>query len=333
MMKMILYHNALCRIMTLMRTCILLVLTMMLMACHSAGVPRHAVVSSARYTLGHSPLVVSVVTDIHPDEVGFEAWKTRFDRTACVTQVRLDEQPMIDHQGMPDEIGILGVGVLGYEEAKVGEPYLKIGVGLLQRSRAGAYEFSQDDPLIQAIPVKITGMPEENRLIAQQQSPKVNGYAYKWTKTFHVDSHAGQLTLDYELANVGDKAFTFEHYNHQYLTMGGRSLDQDHLIELGHDIPAIPHACMHMQKHRLVIEGQPDMSSFIAVNEPLSVTQANLRITYAPTGLRVTVTGDSPAYRMVYYITPTSFTPERFYRNTIAPGATAHWQMRYTWGK
>ena len=78
------------------------------------------------FVLKNTLLDVQVLTPSHPDG-GVDA--VRFDQTARVTSLKYKGIELLDERGMPDEFGLLGIGVLGYEEGD--ETFVKIGVGQL----------------------------------------------------------------------------------------------------------------------------------------------------------------------------------------------------------
>ncbi len=288
-----------------------------------------AMVSSSmtEYQLGDARFNVQVVTEIDPTDACFEKWGQRFDRSAAVTAIHFAGHQMVNQLGLPDEFGQLGVGVIGFDDAAVGEKFIKPGVGVMVKPDTDAYRsFNRYDFVL---PLEVTVEKSADQLVVKQVSPDVRGYAYDLTKTYEVNTQTNTLSITYQLSNVGKRAFELEHYNHNFLTLDNKPFGQQYHITLGQPIQSLPHSWMHMAGNRLVIEGDPGAVGFVQVNEPFTATQADLAMMTADGKLGLELTGDMPAYRFAHFFTANSYSPERFTRVSLAPGKQVSWQARY----
>jgi hypothetical protein len=88
----------------------------------------------------------------------------RFDQTANVRSVTFHGREYLVSPGFIDEFGILGCGVLGFDEAQIGEPFIKIGIGYLQRiAEPEYYHFSTVYPIFKKFPVEIQNQTDSHR--------------------------------------------------------------------------------------------------------------------------------------------------------------------------
>ncbi|HCD32747.1 MAG TPA: hypothetical protein DER01_10105 [Phycisphaerales bacterium] len=286
-----------------------------------------SVLASPQYVLGDEGLSVCVVTQIDPSTDTFAQWGQRFDRTAVVTDITFAGHTMVNQLGLPDEFGQLGVGVLGFDDARPGESFIKPGVAVFRKPDTHAYRSSNVYEVVSLIASKVTA--GDNQLTVQQTSPIVRGYGYHMVKTYRVDVELGRLVITYELTNTGKHRFEFEHYNHNFLTLDNQPFGERYHITLGKPVASLPHSWMHMAGNRLVIEGDPGAVGFVQVNESMTAIQADLRIESASGRLGVRLTGSHPAYRFAHFFTANSYSPERFTRVQLEPQASATWQACY----
>ena len=106
----------------------------------------------------------------------------------------------------------------GYNEGKSGDPFLKIGVGILRRDGA-AYNFSTSYPIVERAHTTVTWQPDRAHFV-QTLAGNANGYGCYLEEDVIVKND--RLTLSYLLRNTGSKPFTTEQYVHDFLCFNGR---------------------------------------------------------------------------------------------------------------
>lgn len=282
----------------------------------------------AAHHLGGETFRVAITAPAPVGDDDAATWGGRYDRTAHVHSITLDGREFLVGLGLVDEFGMLGTGVLGYDTAAVGEPFLKIGVGVLERTVPHAYQNTAPYPLVRTFPVDVIADARELRIT--QQSDEIRGYAYRLEKTYRVDATTKTLTITWSLTNTGRESFSFEHYNHHFLGFDGASLGEAVRITLGYRVPSLPHAWLRQDGHTLRITGTPGVIGFMQVNQPLTPAEAAVALEHAELGMRVRIEGDFPVFRAAYYFAPSSFSSEHFFRAAVAPGESARWSSRYT---
>eukprot|EP00978_Attheya_sp_CCMP212_P011044 scaffold26962_cov48-Attheya_sp.AAC.1 len=126
-------------------------------------------------------------------------------------------------------------GVLGYDDAKAGEPFLKIGVGALLKASCEAcdannntdtyrfnspYQFSSD----QYFPWKALPSTDGNTVVMEQeafleQEESSTNVGYRLRKV--VTLKGTTLKIESTLTNLGSKPFTTPWYSHHFFTCNG----------------------------------------------------------------------------------------------------------------
>lgn len=107
----------------------------------------------------------------------------------------------------------------GYDTAKVGDTFLKIGVGILRKVEDRPYRFDTRAELVDggtwtshATATSIT--------FTQKLGKPGERYAYVYTKTLRLGTGA-TLTIEHRLQNRGTAALTTPLYDHNFLTVDG----------------------------------------------------------------------------------------------------------------
>ena len=103
----------------------------------------------------------------------------------------------------------------GYAEAKEGETFVKIGVGLLKRGKEKKYGFSGNYAVEKFLPwdVSKTG----NSITFTQTLEPTGGWGYVYTKKVYLAKELPVLVIGHMLENTGTRAIATDHYNHNFL--------------------------------------------------------------------------------------------------------------------
>ena len=251
----------------------------------------------------------------------------RFDRTAMVRSVTLEGIEFLGPWGLPDEFGLFGNGVLGFESAGVGEPFIKIGVGRLLRDTDAEYDFSHPYPTDALFPVEVEA--GERSISVSQRSEGDGPWHYLYRKTYTL-SGPGEVTIAYELTNTGSAAWTFEHYNHHWFRIGETAVGPGYEVVTGYELPA-GETTLRRARSSLQIPAPlaPDGAAYYAgelVGVPPDANTFEVRVDReASVGYRASF---APA-RFALYADARGFCPEVFMRAALAPGETVTWSATY----
>ena len=167
---------------------------------------------------------------------------TRFDWTGFITQVTLDgvhtfcisESLQTDRSpggiGLCNEFG--NEKPVGYVDARPGEAFPKLGIGLLGRPKADQYNFTRTYNIIQTFPVSHHITPDT--LSIQVDPLDCRGYAVRLKKTFTVKDT--WLHIFYELENTGNKTIDTHEYCHNFISIDRQVISPDYHLHLPYPI-------------------------------------------------------------------------------------------------
>jgi len=271
---------------------------------------------------------LKVVLAVEPVSL-IEEFGPRFDNTAAIKSVSLKGHSFFKGSwGMPDEFGVLGLGVFLYESANIGEPFGKMGVGELLRKNGDIYYHWEKYAVQRLWPVE---MRQDDRSVTVRQTGfEFSGYAYTYEKSYHIDGPSARLSIQYSLTNTGKRIVHFDQYTHNWFCFDQASPGSEYQLSAGFSFPLssgiLP--ADDAKTHRIKLP---------AVSEPVLFPPEQLAqapdnwyvLSHPGKGLSVRVSGDFPVARCELYMEPDAVCPEIFVRRILKPGQNAQWTRQY----
>jgi hypothetical protein len=233
----------------------------------------------------------------------------------------------------------------GYNEGKNGDPFLKIGVGILRRD-AGPYNFSTSYPVVKRARTAVTWQQDRAHFV-QTLAGSANGYSCYLEEDVIVKND--RLILKYLLRNTGSKPFTTEQYLHDFLSFSGRPVGPNVRLSFPYDFTVNPAVAPWQPSGRIrsivaaaspvvvrianSIEFMDKASSVpkIWVSKPQDCIGPELcAVEFAETRQRLTIETSIPAAYVGIWTTDYQVSPEQFLQVTLAPGEEARFTRTYT---
>ena len=107
-------------------------------------------------------------------------------------------------------------GPIGFDDVAPGEPFLKIGVGMLEKME-GEYDRFKLHNIVD--PGRRTLEVTENSIIQGHMLESEQGYAYEYLKTIEITG-SDSFRIGHKLTNKGSKTLKSDVYNHNFFTLG-----------------------------------------------------------------------------------------------------------------
>jgi len=235
-----------------------------------------------------------------------------------------------DIVGPCEEFGSGFSSPLNYKEAKVGERFLKIGVGELEKQKEDKYRFFHNYKIAKA--GEWTTEKSDAKISFAQTIKTDFGYAYKYTKILLLDG--ATLRIQHVLENTGDKAIGTDCYNHNFFNVNGDHVGKNYRL----DFPFEPKDSKIEKDSNPVAKWSGKSLTFTDTLEKGQIYHelggfegkpAGVTMKHLPSGVSVRVTGDHPASRYNVWGIKTVICPEPFIQLDIAPGKRAVWGWKY----
>ena len=240
-----------------------------------------------------------------------------------------------DIVGPVEEFGSMYTGPLNYKEAKVGETFLKIGVGELEKPKEDGYRFYNNYKVAKAGEWNIA--TKDTKVTFTQKLTTQYGYAYTYSKILLVDG--ASLRILHVLENTGKKTIDTDVYNHNFFNVNGGTIGNTDSIEF----PFTPkdtkpndwnQKATTLDKNLLKFTSEHGAGGKSVMYEfegfdPKSVKQAGFTYKHGKSGMTVKATGDLPLSRFNVWAISTTACPEPFHQLSIEPGRKATWSWKY----
>jgi hypothetical protein len=269
---------------------------------------------------------------------------TRFDWSGLVSRVGYgnhtffcefkEQHDPLNHDdvcGTAEEFGITSPP--SYDRAGPGEPFMKIGIGVLERADSSDYKFWQRYKIQKPGEWRI--VREAYKIQFTQNLTGPNGWGYEYTKTIEASQDAPVLKITRRLRNTGTETIDTDHYGHNFLRIDNVPAGTNYTLEFpfeprfGEDSKT--QACVELKNRRLVFTKAVPPGQAIWVRlEGFGRREDNeIKIVNHSTGATMTITTDQPLSRLVLYSSGGVLCPEAFIKLTIPPGQTHEWITTY----
>jgi hypothetical protein len=223
---------------------------------------------------------------------------------------------------------------LGYADAKPGETFVKIGVGLLRRPDDAAYSAYRLYEI--ADPGKWTVRPGAGMVeFVQELSPPGSPFAYLYKKTVRLTSGKAQMVLEHTLKNTGKAPIQSNVYGHNFLALDGQLTGPAFEVSVPFEIqssrPPKPEFARIEGKRFVYLRELKDQDSVSAPLEGYGAGAADydVRIENRKVGAGVRITGNRPLSRVYLWSIRSVLSVEPFVSLSIEPGAEFSWAVTY----
>lgn len=224
---------------------------------------------------------------------------------------------------------------LGFAEAKAGDPFVKIGVGVLQKPDDKPYAFLTNYPVIDQGQWALKQRRDHVDFIHTLSSPM--GYGYVYTKTVKLTKGKPELVLDHSLKNTGKLAIQTSVYDHNFFILDKEPTGPGIEITFPFALTATGRGfgeLIQTRDNRLVYSrGFQKKETVFTANlqghRPV-VDDYSIRIDNLKTGAGVQITSDHALEKLVYWACATTSCPEPYIRLEVSPGQTVRWKIMYS---
>ncbi len=233
----------------------------------------------------------------------------------------------------------------GYNEGNSGDPFLKIGVGILRRD-ASAYNFSANYQVVELAHTTVTWHQDRAHFV-QTLAGGANGYSCRLEEDVIVKND--RILMKYRLRNTGLKAFTTEQYIHNFLCFSNRSVGPSVRLSFPYDVTTSPAVTPWEPPARgrpLAIAAAPSVVRIANMIEYMERASSVPKIwVYKPQGYagperfavehldtqqRMVIETSIPAAYVGIWTTDYQVSPEQFIQITLAPDEEIEFTRTYT---
>ena len=223
---------------------------------------------------------------------------------------------------------------LGYDEAKPGETFLKIGVGTLRKPDDAKYSFAKYYDIVNPGKWTVNKKPDQVEFVHELKD--ADGYSYIYRKVVRLIKGKPQIVLEHSLKNTGKKSLSTSVYNHNFFTIDNQPTGPAIVVKFPFNVQATGKGFGEVVQAgnnkitylRSLNKGEQVFSSGLQGFSD-KVTDYDFRIENQKTGAGVRITSDQPIAKIVYWACSTTSCPEPYIQLAAEPGQEAKWKINY----
>jgi len=223
---------------------------------------------------------------------------------------------------------------VGYEDAKPGDTFLKIGIGELTKPAEEKYDNYHLYEIANAGEWRVTKHPDAIEFV-QTLDHLSSGYGYRYQKNVQLTSGKAQLVLQHSLKNIGTRPINTTVYNHNFLVLNHQPPRPGVVISVPFAIRST-----HLSGNNLAeIRGREITYTKTLRGEDVfatsiegfgdSVADNAIQIENRPAGAGIRWRTDKPLLREALWSIRTVIAMEPFISISVAPGAEFTWTTVY----
>jgi hypothetical protein len=222
----------------------------------------------------------------------------------------------------------------GYAEAKPGEGFVRIGVGVVRKAEDKPYERFRTYEVMDS--GKWTVATQRDRIVFEHALSGPAGYAYVYRKTIALRAGQPVMTIAHALRNVGTRPIETDQYNHNFFVLDQAPTGPDTSVRFAFDPQGTTDRGLGqlalLRGRELVFpnELQPKQSVFTELTGFGSTPEHyDIRVENRKAGTGVRIQGDRPLAKLVFWSIRTTACPEPYVKLRVEPGREEAWSLRY----
>jgi len=278
--------------------------------------------------------------EVHIDLPGENYSFSRFDQTGKITEVtfqaiRVSTNELTDTtdenlfgKAFYNEFGI--DTALGFDEAKIGGWFHKIGVGLLEKDDE-AYFFHKSYK-IKPAEFEVTG--ETDMLKMTCRSQQISGYAYVLEKEIGLQDSS--FMLKYRLHNTGEKDIVTDEYVHNFTAINDALMGPGYKLNFPFplnkdkfDAIVNPEDALNIGQQDFSFSGSPSEQFFFSNLTGGKSISAKWELRNLKSKIGISETGSFKTSKINLWGWKHVISPELFFHIDIKPGQSAEWSRTY----
>lgn len=224
---------------------------------------------------------------------------------------------------------------VGYDEAKVGENFLKIGIGIVTKPEEPKYSIVTPYQIVNGGRWTVKKKPDAVEFAHVLSD---TAYSYEYKKNVQLVKGKPQMVLTHTIKNTGKKTIETDVYNHNFFVIDKQPVGPGFTVKF---------------PFTLVNEGQANGASELGGIQDNKISffkelvnnqhlyygslkgfsekskDYDIRVESEKTGAGVRITSDQPLSKLVFWSAPATLCPEPYTRVKVGPGEEFSWKIFY----
>ncbi len=221
---------------------------------------------------------------------------------------------------------------IGYEEAKIGANFIKVGIGALSKTDESPYAFAKTYPIINAGIWHVITKPDQ---VQFTHSFHEKAYSYEYKKTVKLIKNKPEMILAHTLKNTGQLTLETSVYNHNFFVMDDQPTGPGFTVTFPFALPGEVGNEMgdfvQFRDHQMSFLKELDPKEHVFFRDMTAGKNADyhIQIENHKTGAAVKITCDQPISKFIFWSASTTLCPEPFIKIKVDPGKEFSWNITY----
>jgi len=221
---------------------------------------------------------------------------------------------------------------LGYKEAKPGEPFIKIGIGLLEKIDEPNYKFWQSYKIIK--PGSWEVKYGKDWIEFKQDFEGINGWSYSYIKRITLAKDKPEFVIYHSLKNTGTRPIETSQYNHNFFIIDNTPIGTNYVLKFPFNVKIMRDLKGSLDVNDKEVYFVKDLGdeSLFSEFEGFSDDPKDYDITVLnkKTGAGVRIKGDNPIVHLNFWTVKTTICPEPFVSANLSPNEKKDWNITYS---
>lgn len=223
---------------------------------------------------------------------------------------------------------------IGFDAAKAGGIFLKVGVGILRKPDDAAYSAYRLYEVVNGgkWTVKKSGTQIE---FTQELNDAASGFGYIYHKKLSLVSGKPVMLIEHSLKNTGKQPIETTVYNHNFLVLDKQPTSDAFSITFPFPLTVTPAPDKNLAEvvnnqllYRKTLTGE-DRVYFTVENFGKSVDDYNIRIENSKSKAGMKITADRPLAKLAFWSIRSVIAVEPFVAVSATPGSETTWKYEY----
>ncbi|MBN9120886.1 MAG: aldose 1-epimerase [Planctomycetes bacterium] len=250
-----------------------------------------------------------------------------------------------DIVGPCEEFGI--TAPLGYDAAKAGETFLKIGVGELEKPKEEKYSFAKKYKVVKPLEWKQRRREIESggeaykgtQVLIWETQQKANGYGYSYWKAVSLNGKKSSIQISHVLTNTGEKRIVTDFYNHNFFNVDGDAIGPNYSFVFPCAVKAQDPKgkfgdLVELKDKEFRFKDKLPVGDFVMAGltgfDAKDEKHRAFEMRHAPSGVVVKVEHSYPFAKFNVWGIRTTICPEPYMAIDLKPGEEMKWSIVYT---
>ncbi len=224
-------------------------------------------------------------------------------------------------------------GALGYEEAKPGGTFVRIGVGVLRKPDEKQINDFNTQAIVDSGKWTVRTGPDWVEFV-QELNDAASGYAYVYRKTVRLAKDKPEMVLEHSLKNTGKMRIQTDVYQHNFFVIDGQPSGPDFVVKFPFELRATRDltglAAVDGKQLVYLKELEKGQSIYTLIEGyGTSAKDYDFHVENRKTGAGLRQVGDRPMSKLAFWSIRTTVCPEAFIDVKVEPGSEMNWQTVY----